>query len=107
MLQAKIDTAASGDNTIVAAQAGRKIRVVNYVMVAAGAVTAQWKDGATALTGAMTMATGVPNQSGYSSVRGVGAGYDGHFDTSQGAALVLTLGGNIQVSGWVNYILVP
>lgn len=107
MLQAKIDVATSGDNTIVAAAADRKIRVINYFIVAAGAVTVQWKDGSTALTGAMTMSTGVPHQSSYSAVRGVGAGYDGHFDTSQNSALKLNLGGNVQVSGWVNYVLVP
>jgi hypothetical protein len=107
MLQAKIDFATSGDKQVVAGVASQRIRVVNFVLIAAAAVNATWKDGTTALTGAMTMATGVPIQSGYSTVRGVGGGYDGHFDTSQGADLTLNLSGNVQVSGWVNYVLVP
>ena len=58
MLYAKVDTAASGDTTIVSAVSGKKIRVVGYVLVAAGAVTVQWKDATATYSGAMSLITG-------------------------------------------------
>jgi hypothetical protein len=106
VLYAPIDTASMGDNTIVAAVTGRRIRVVSYVLVAAGAVTAQWKDSAAAtvkLAGAMSLITGVPVEA-QPMPEGRGAQY-GHFETSAGNALVLNLGGNVQVSGHVSYVV--
>ncbi|MBY0523438.1 MAG: hypothetical protein K2R98_08560 [Gemmataceae bacterium] len=107
MLNAKIDIAASGQNQIVAAVAGKKIRVVNYLIVAAGAVTAKFqsKESPTDLTGAMTMAAGQPIGSAYSTARQFG-GYDGHFETQTGEGLAISLGGAVQVSGHLNYVLV-
>lgn len=104
---AKIDTATSGDNTIVAAQTSGLIRVLSYVLVAAGAVTAQWKTGSGAggsnvgLSGAMSLITGQPvvcpaapmapqNRSAY-------------METAAGELLNLNLGGNVQVSGHIEY----
>ena len=54
---AKIDAAGSGDNTLVAAVAGKKIRVLSAFLVAAGTVNTRFEDGAagTALTGQMNL----------------------------------------------------
>jgi len=110
MLNASINVATSGDNTIIPGVAGRRIRVVNFMIVAAAAVAVFFRSGTggTAFQGAMTMTTGVPFQSGYGAVRGNGATYDGHWDgLAQGDSLVLNLSANVQVSGYMDYILVP
>ncbi len=57
-LYAVIDNASSGDNTLVAAVAGKKILVTSYTLVVAGALTVRFESGAsgTALTGQMQFA---------------------------------------------------
>lgn len=98
---AVVNTAAAGNNTIVAAQAaGVKIRVVGFFLVAAAAVTANFQSGAggTSLTGAMTMATGVPLNPASSTV--------GLFETAAATLLNLSLGGAVQVSGFVAWVAV-
>lgn len=100
---AKIDVAASGDNTIVAAVAAsapepaKKIRVLGYVLVADGAVTAQWQSGAagTALSGAMSLAANGGVSAPFSPV--------GQFETVAGALLNLSLGGAVGVRGHLVY----
>lgn len=54
---AAIDVASSGDNTIVAAVSGKKIRVLSLFLVAAGTVNVRFENGAggTALTGQMNL----------------------------------------------------
>lgn len=102
MLTAKIDLADSG--TVVAAITGKKIRVLSYTIVAAGAVTAIWKSGTTALSGAMSMITGVPI---HSSVQPNSLGdYVPVLQTAAGEALVVTLSSGVQVSGHLTYVLV-
>lgn len=89
-----INAASSGANTIYAGATGLRIRVLGYVIVAAGAVTATWKSGSTGLTGAMSLITGVP------AVAPMVANRDyGHLVTAAGDDLVLTLSGAVQVSG--------
>jgi len=95
---AAIDCASSGDNTIVAAVAAKKIVVTNYLMIAAAAVDATWysASGGTALSGAMSLpANG-----------GAAPGPVGHpcMETVAGEALVLNLGGAVQVSGHLTYV---
>lgn len=104
LLFAKVDTATSGANAIVTAAAGRRIRVVSYVLVAAGAVTAKWQSASTDLTGAMSLITGTPLPVAPFPLRHSG-GYDGHLQTAPGEALNLTLGGAVQVSGHLTYVL--
>ncbi len=87
----KIDTAVTSTE-LVAAVAGQVISVLNYNIVAAGAVTAQFKSATTALTGAMSMITGVP-------IADAGDVQSPLFQTAKGEALNLTLGGTVQVSG--------
>lgn len=55
---APIDAATSGDNTLVAAVASRKIRILSAFMIAAAAVTVRFESGAsgTALSGQMNLA---------------------------------------------------
>lgn len=96
---AVVNTATSGNNTIVAAQgAGVKIRVVGFMLVAAGAVTANFQSGAggTTLTGAMSLITGVSVP--------YGPGPWGLFETAANAILNLNLSGAIQVSGFVVWV---
>lgn len=95
---AVIDHAASGDNTIVTGVTGKKIRVLSYTIVAAGAVLVRFESGAsgTALTGQMSLAAN----------GGISAAFNegGHFETAAGALLNLELGGVVSVDGHLSYI---
>ena len=71
---------------------GLSIIVIGGRITAASAVTAQLKSATTNLTGAMTMAAGVPID-----LAGL--------ECAAEEALNLVLGGNVQVSGWVEYIV--
>jgi len=95
-----VSAASSGDNTLLAAQTGYKIRVLSYTLVAAGTVTAAFESGAggTALTGDMTLVAGVPLV--------VPLAREGHFETAAATLLNLELGGAVQVSGHIVYCLV-
>ena len=95
-----ISAASSGNNTLLAASTGYKIRVLSYTLVAAATVTASFQDGAggTALTGAMTLIAGVPLV--------VNLQKEGHFQTTVSTLLNLSLGGAVQVSGHLTYALV-
>lgn len=99
-LRAAIAAASSGDNTIVAASAGRRIRVYQVVLVSDGVVLARFEDGAngTALTGRMALNDGTV----------VNPGFDphGHFQTSVNTLLNLELGGAVAVDGWICYALI-
>lgn len=89
----KIDAAATS-NTIYAGATGKVIRVLGYVLVGAGTVTATWKSGTTALTGAMTLAAGTPVAAPVVPLRDFA-----HLATAPGDALVLALSSTVQVSG--------
>ena len=94
-----ISTAASGQTALVAAQgSGLKIKVVSYVVVAAGAVTVQFQSASTGLTGVMSLAANgglvVMSQNGTPV-----------FETAANAALNLNLGGAVQVSGHLAYFV--
>jgi len=85
-----------GDNTIVAAVAGLKVRLLEWYLTAAGAVVVKWKDGAgTDLTGPMSLVAGgalvVPPP--------FGQPQQGWHSTSPGNALILNLSAAVQVSG--------
>lgn len=93
-----IDAALSGNNTIVAAVTGKKIRVLAYVLVASAAVTARFESAAdgTALTGQMQVGANGIVPSGYNPL--------GHFETVAGELLNLELSGAISVDGHVTYV---
>lgn len=93
-----IDHAVSGDNEIIAAVAGAKLRVLNFALVAAGAVTARFESaaGGTALTGQMQIGANGLFTPGYDPA--------GHFETVAGEALNLELGSAVSVDGWLTYV---
>ena len=98
VLFAAISGATSGDNEIVAAVASRKIRVVGFFVVAVTAVTVAFESsaGGAALTGDMSLgATGV--LSAHNPL--------GLFETVAGENLNMELGGAVQVSGAIAYVL--
>lgn len=93
-----IDHATSGNNTLVAAVAGKKIRVLAVGMIAAGAVLARFESAAdgTALSGQMNLAANgqftLPYNPG------------GWFETVAGQLLNLELGGAVSVDGCLTYV---
>lgn len=96
---AVIDHAASGDNTVVAAVTGKKIRVVFLHLIAAGAVTIRWESGAsgTALTGQMNL----PANGGMA----LDFNPCGWFaETAAGSLLNLELSAAVSVDGSLGYI---
>ena len=97
---ANIDAATSPDNTIVAAVAGKRIRVLSLFGIAAGAVTVRFEstaDGAK-LTGAMELAAN----------RGFTLPFnpEGWFQTVAGELLNMELGGAVSFDGALTYVLV-
>lgn len=97
MPSAKIDTASSGDNTIVAGVSDQTIRVWGYDLVCSSANAVKWRDGTTDLEGAKSFAAngGISRPCGPEPV----------FTLTVGNALTLNLGTAAQVSGSVQYSL--
>src|SRR5688572_28853061 len=96
--RAIIDAAGSGDNTLVSAVTGKRIRVLACFAVMTGtAVTIRFESGAggTALTGQMTPSQGGGFVLPYNPV--------GWFETAAGALLNLELGGAQSVDGCLVY----
>ncbi len=101
VLRAAVSGATSGNNTLVAAVTGKKIKVLGLVLVAAGAVTVRLESGAggTALTGVMSLTANgglqlvwPMSEPGYPWV-----------ETAAGSLLNMELGGAVQVSGVIVY----
>lgn len=105
MLYAKIDTATIGANTIIPGVPGRNIRVVSYLLMAAGAVNVTWVSGSSGnLSGALPMATGtvIPMTPGSP----IGGTQTGVMETlTAGDALILNLSAGAQISGHLTYVL--
>lgn len=92
--QAVINKATATSSAIVAAVAGKSIRVISLVMVSAASVVATWEDGdGTDRTGPMTV-NGVLTANSE----------NGLFWTAPGEALNLLLGTAVQVSGVLTYV---
>ena len=97
--RAVIDAASSGNNTVVAAVTGKKIRVLALAMTMTGtAVTIRFEDGAsgTALTGQMQPRQGQTVTLPFNPV--------GWFETSAATLLNQELGGAQSVDGVLVYI---
>jgi hypothetical protein len=98
-----INAASSGNNTLVAAVTGKKIRVISMFLTTDAAVTATIQSGAggTALVGALSLgdSTGT-NAPGFV----LGENTHGWFQTAAGALLNLNLSGAVQVSGCLSYV---
>lgn len=95
---AVIDHAVSGNNMLVTAVTGKKIRVLSYAFIVAAAVTVRFESGAdgTALTGQMQFAAN----------GGISCPFNeaGWFETGVSALLNLELSGAISVDGHLSYI---
>lgn len=92
-----IDHAVGGNNTLVAAVAGKKIRVYQVLLISAGTATVRFESGAdgTALTGQLTLAANVGFSSGWNPA--------GHFETAAGVLLNLEISAGVSVDGWLTY----
>ena len=94
---AVITASSSGNNEVVAAVTGKRIRVLAYNYVSAGTVNAAWRDGASTVIGGLgywVVNTGkvVPfNPAGW-------------FQTTAGVALNLNLSAAIAVGGELVYV---
>jgi hypothetical protein len=95
---ASISLAATG--TLVPAVTGKKIRVISYVIVAASAVSVNFENGTTNISGVMDLAAN-------SGIDYVGSRDAPAFETSSAALLGLTLSGAVQVSGHLTYVEIP
>lgn len=94
---AAINKATLAEHTIVAAVANKRIRVINYTLIADALVDATWKSNTTALTGPL----GFPANGGCSPQ---GDQKSPQFETAAGEALVLSLTAAVQVSGHLAYV---
>ena len=99
-LSAPLDHATSGNNEIIAAVAGKKIRVLSALAIAAGTVLARFESGAGGdpLTGQMPLVANSGFSINYNSA--------GWFETNVGEALNLELSAAISVDGVLNYDLI-
>ncbi len=95
---AVIDHATSGDNTIVAAVATKKIRVLAVFLVAAGTVAARFESGAsgTALTGQMNLIVNTGFVLPFNPL--------GWLESGTGVLLNLELSGAVSVDGCLVYV---
>jgi hypothetical protein len=94
LLSVALSTATSGSgNTLIAAVANQIIRVYRLLLVPATAVTVEFLDGTTALTGVMSLLQGAQLYLPFDSKP--------HFTCA--GAFMATLGGGVQCSGYVHY----
>ncbi len=92
-----ISAEAAGDNTLVAAVPGKRLRVLKYTLLSSGFVGVKFRSGATAdLTGSMPLAAN----------SGVGGAYcpAGLFETATGDPLVVNLSAGVGIAGHLTYI---
>lgn len=96
-IRAAINVAGSGNNTLVAAVAGRKVRVLAVALVPAAAVTARFESAAngSALSGQMPLAANADLVLPYNPA--------GWFETVTAELLNLELSGAVAVDGVLVY----
>ena len=99
LVEAPIDFTASGDQTLVAAVAGRSVRVYHLFLVVSADTELTFKRGATELTGPMPM---LANGSIVLDFQG-----QPWFATLDNEAFVLNQSGTAQVSGQLAYTQIP
>ncbi len=98
---ANIATASSGDNVLVSAVTGKKIRVVAGWMIAGGDVDVFFVDGANnAIAGDGSNGMDLTANSGFT----LPWNPVGWFETASGQSLDLNLGGAVRVAGAITYI---
>ena len=95
---AVIDNATSGDNTLVAAVAGKKISVLQVFLISAGTITVRFESGAsgTALTGQMNLVANTGFVLPFSGVS--------WFETSVNTLLNLELSDAVSADGCLAYV---
>lgn len=98
---AVISAASSGDNTLIAAVASNKIRVLGGLLMTGGTVTIRFESGAsgTALTGQIPLTA----QTGFA----IPFCPVGNFETAVNTLLNLELSAAVGVYGWLVYVEVP
>lgn len=97
---AKIDTSSSGDQTVVAAVAGKRVIVAAITLNPAAETDLTFKSGSTEIVDLGGFkGTGEP--------AGLSLSFNphGYFETAAGEALVMNVNGALAVRGFVNYIL--
>ncbi len=96
-----LSAASSGNNTLVAAVVGKRILVLNCVLIASGAVDAIFQDGAggTGLSGTLPLTTNSGFTSPFSDV--------GWTKTTANTLLNLNLSDAVSVGGWLTYAEIP
>jgi hypothetical protein len=101
VLRASISANTSGDNTLVAAVTGKRIRVVGLFMTVGTAGTARFESGTADgfLSGAMALAVGTPLV--------LPQNLDGWFETAEGALLNMILSGTLGAGGVILYQTLP
>lgn len=98
---ANIAIGSSGDNTIVAAVTGKKIRVISGFLVGSGDVNAYFVDGANnALAGDGSNGIDLTANSGFT----LNFNPVGWFETASGQSLDINLDGAVSVAGALTYI---
>lgn len=95
---AVIDGATSGNNTLVAAVSGKKIRIISLILIASGDVTVRFESGAngTAMSGQMNVAEKGGLVLPFSPV--------GWGETASNTLLNLELSGAVSVDGMLVYV---
>lgn len=101
VLYKAVSASSSGDNTIVDAVDGKKIRVLGYVLVGAGAVNVFFQSAAAGDVISGTMA--IAGAGGTITAPPSGLGY---FETDKGELLNLNLSSGVAVTGHLTYQLV-
>lgn len=104
---APIAATASGDTVIVAGQAGRRVRVLGFLLSFSGTVTAKLKDSGADLTGLLYGAAGSNVQAHPPAAPNVQPTPAYLFQAAAGSDLTLNLSGAVPVGGYVVYDLVP
>jgi len=96
-----VSVSASGDNVLIGGASVYRMRVLSYLLVAAGVVSVQWKSGigGNALSGAMPMIANQPLVAGQPALEAW------VFQTDVGQPLVLNLSAGVAVTGHVTYTL--
>jgi len=94
---AKIDSAGSGDNTVLSAVSGKRLLVTSLFLVAAGTVNVRFESGAsgTALTGQVNLVANTGFALSYNEY--------GWFVTDKDELLNLELSGAVSVDGSISY----
>ena len=95
---AKVSVSSSGDNTIVSAVTGAKIKVLSVLLVSSGTVSVKWISNAIDLTGAMPL---VANSGFVLPASSPGQGH--YFESATSQSLILNLSSGVAVNGHISY----